>query len=66
MTLAPPYFYAFLNSTCMCMAYNNIKTHGSELRGQEEAGLCDKRVSYFCERLLQCRFNSAITWTPDK
>ena len=23
-----------------------IKTHGSELRGQEEAGLRDKRVSY--------------------
>ena len=23
-----------------------IKTHGSELRGQEEAGLCDEPVSY--------------------
>ena len=23
-----------------------IKTHGSELRGQEEAGLRDERVSY--------------------
>ena len=23
-----------------------IKTHGSELRGQEEAGLHDKRLSY--------------------
>ena len=24
----------------------NIKTHGSESRGQEEAGLRDERVSY--------------------
>ena len=23
-----------------------IKTHGSESRGQEEASLCDERVSY--------------------
>ena len=23
-----------------------IKTHGSESQGQEEAGLCDKQVSY--------------------
>ena len=28
-----------------------IKTHGSESRGQEEAGLRDERVSY-----LQCEF----------
>ena len=25
-----------------------IKTHGSELRGQEEAGLPDERVCEFC------------------
>ena len=29
-----------------------IKTHGSESRGQEEAGLCDKPVSYLQIALL--------------
>ena len=28
------------------LEYLKIKTHGSESRGQEEAGLCDERVSY--------------------
>ena len=27
-------------------AHIYIKTHGSESRGQEEAGLCDEPVSY--------------------
>ena len=31
---------------CAGCAHNNIKTHGSESRGQEEAGLRDERVSY--------------------
>ena len=28
------------------MPSSYIKTHGSELRGQEEAGLCNEPVSY--------------------
>ena len=30
----------------------NIKTHGSESRGQEEAAVCDERVSYLHVALL--------------
>ena len=40
-----------INNTCMLilpsyMQIYVIKTHGSESRGQEEAGLHDERVSY--------------------
>ena len=30
---------------CIAIVYK-IKTHGSESRGQEEAGLCDEPMSY--------------------
>ena len=36
--------YACMHVCCMYVPY--IKTHGSESRGQEEAGLRDKPVSY--------------------
>ena len=32
--------------------YIYIKTHGSESRGQEEAAVCDERVSYLHVALL--------------
>ena len=37
---------AVKNYTCCRIANMHIKTHGSESRGQEEAGLRDERVSY--------------------
>ena len=36
-----------LAAHCMTASVSDlIKTHGSELRGQEVAGLCDEPVSY--------------------
>ena len=34
------------NASALTEVPNHIKTHGSESRGQEEAGLRDERVSY--------------------
>ena len=37
------YIHKYIHRTCL---YTYIKTHGSESRGQEEAGLRDEPVSY--------------------
>ena len=37
-----------VNLACFGDICIRIKTHDSESRGQEEAGLCDERVSYLC------------------
>ena len=39
-------YMAHLYSDYTILAYVRIKTHGSESRGQEEAGLRDEPVSY--------------------
>ena len=44
--------YINVNLTTNYQYQINIKTHGSESRGQEEAGLCDERVSYLHVALL--------------
>ena len=38
--------FAVKDALPVLLISNYIKTHGSESRGQEEAGLHDKRVSY--------------------
>ena len=43
------FYLAFYTSNLIYYLLNKyfiIKTHGSESRGQEEAGLCDEPVSY--------------------
>ena len=53
--------------TCMhaCMhAYTYIKTHGSELRGQEEAGLCDEPVSYIFTGSTAVKLVNALNKPP--
>ena len=37
---------------CLIIPPRHIKTHGSELRGQEEAAVRDERVSYLHVALL--------------
>ena len=41
-----------MHCNLQCKLEYNIKTHGSESRGQEEAGLRDEPVSYLQVALL--------------
>ena len=41
-----------LLDTSLDLSMWEIKTHGSESRGQEEAGLCNEQVSYLQVALL--------------
>ena len=41
-----------MQKICIQILGIRIKTHGSELRGQEEAGLRNERVSYLQVALL--------------
>ena len=46
--------------------YTHIKTHGSESRGQEEAGLRDERVSYLFTGSTAVDFVNALNKPPLK
>ena len=46
ITCSDAFILNIANSSNVYKAHIHIKTHGSESRGQEEAGLRDERVSY--------------------